>query len=365
MSVEMYIAPLKQQFAGEINTLRGYVSDPIVLSLLLLLGGFILSRLFTIFLEKVVKRITAKTNTDIDDKIMEACKNPVADIIWVLFALLAVHVLNLPGDIYAIFYNTMLSILLVLAALVATRVASTLINAWGKEWAKKTEGTLDDALVPLADDAFKVAVAIVCGILVLGQWGFEIAPLLAGVGVAGLAIGLAVKDSLGNIFGGISLILDKTFGVGDKVELETKEMGIVKEVGLRSTKIITYDNEVITVPNGNLAIARIKNFTRPDKRVRVNIKFGVGYDSDPEKVRRIVLKTITGMDRVLEKPAPSVGMTDMGDFALLMIARFWIDDYSLQEAKKFEANEKIFKALRKNNIEIPFPIRTVYMKKAK
>jgi small-conductance mechanosensitive channel len=237
------------------------------------------------------------------------------------------------------------------------------LSKWLEEtWGKRTDSTLDDGLLPLLRKVVKTSIVILGVLLIMGNWGVQIGPVLGALGIGGLAIGLALNSSLANIFGGIQLILDRSLNVGDKVMLESGEVGEVLDVGLRSTKMRTYDNEVIFLPNSQLANARIKNYTKPDVTIRVTVNFGVAYGSDVALVKRLVLDAIRELDDILQEPTPQVLFLNMSDFSLDMSARVWVDDYGKQFARKLEMTELIYNTLNKSGIEIPFPTRTVYMK---
>ena len=134
------------------------------------------------------------------------------------------------------------------------------------------------------------------------------------------------------------------------------------DIGLRSTKLKTYDNEVIYIPNGFLANAKIKNLTHPDVSIRVNVEFGVAYGSDPEKVRQVVLDAIKNIDSVIEEPAPVVQFLNMSDSSLDFVGRAWVEEYTDAYSTKLKMTDEIYTALNKAGIDIPFPTRTVYTK---
>ncbi|MEK6809500.1 MAG: mechanosensitive ion channel family protein, partial [Nanoarchaeota archaeon] len=159
-----------------------------------------------------------------------------------------------------------------------------------------------------------------------------------------------------------SLLLDKSYQVGDKIQLESGEVGIIHDIGLRSTKLVNFDNEVIYIPNGYLANSRVLNYARPDPKVRTHVVFGVDYGSNVNKVRKTVMDVLTNIDGVLANPAPSIQFIEMGDFALKFKAHFWVGNWNEAYSKKLEATEKIYDALRKAKIGIPFPTQTVYLK---
>jgi MscS family membrane protein len=225
-----------------------------------------------------------------------------------------------------------------------------------------TKSSVDERVIPLLQKILKTIVVILGLFFVFGAWNVNLAPLLATAGIAGLAIGLAVKDSLNNIVGGIQLVLDRTFKVGDKVEIEGGQTGVILDIGLRSTKLKTYDNEVIFIPNGILANSKIKNFTQPDLSIRVNVQFGVEYGSDLKKVNKIVLDAIQNIEGVLEEPAPAVQFLNMSDFSLDFVARVWVKEYSGAYSMKLKVTDEIYKTLSKEGIGIPFPTQTIYTK---
>jgi len=191
--------------------------------------------------------------------------------------------------------------LITVIAILILRVVNDLATHWKMDWAAKTASSADDRLIPLIEKIIKVILIALAVIFIFDSWEIDISPLLATAGIAGIAVSLAVKDSLANILGGLQLVLDKTFKVGDKVKLESGELGVILDIGLRSTKLRTYDNEVIYIPNGYLANAKVRNYTVPDLKIRVNVEFGVAYGSDTDLVREVVLKTLKKMNQLFLK----------------------------------------------------------------
>ena len=169
-----------------------------------------------------------------------------------------------------------------------------------------------------------VSYFIIVLLAILKIWGIQIGPLLAGLGIGGIAIAFAMQSTLGNIFGGVSLILDKTIKVGDVVYLDNETKGTILDIGLRSTKIKTFDNELIIIPNGEVANKKIQNVVQPDPSARVVIPFSVAYGSNVDKVKKIVLKEIAKIDGKDEEKEPNVRFLSMGDSALLFKAYFWM-----------------------------------------
>lgn len=313
-------------------------------------------------LRGILKPLTKKTKTKIDDLIIRN----ISSIIFYVVFLLGIKVGLQQFELRTTFFDTLVNTLLIIVVVIfLLKIIGSFARQWMKEWKFKTKTSADERLIPFLQKVMKGIVIILAVIFIFSAWKINISPLLATAGIAGLAIGLAVKDSLGNILGGLQLVLDKTFKVGDKVQLESGEMGLILDIGLRSTKLKTYDNEIIYIPNGYLANAKIKNFTQPDFSIRVNVNFGVEYGSDPKKVSQVVLKAIKKIDTVIDEPEPVVQFLKMSDFSLDFVARAWVKDYNQAYSTQLQMTDEIYAALNKANIGIPFPTRTVYTKQSK
>ena len=342
---------------------QALIGNKYLFSLSVLIAFYILSELFLWITEKIVLRVTAKTSTSIDDQLVHAAKRPVSLILLMLGIKLAVLPLGMMGKSGEITSQLTTTGIIIFATIVLIRVLIILIDSWGHHWAQRTKSSVDDAVLPLFRRMVKILLWIFCALSILSYWGFDIRGLLAGVGIAGLAIGFAVKDSLANIFGGISLILDKAIRTGDLIKLDTGEEGMVLDVGLRSTKIRTRDNEVIILPNGVLANTKVHNYKLPDLTARVVVPFNAAYGTDPDKVKKVISDALKGLKDIMKDPAPTVKFVDMGEFALQFKALFWVPDVTHRKDKREEAVNIIYKTLYKHKIEIPFPTRVVYLKK--
>ena len=309
--------------------------------------------------KRILKPLALKSRTKIDDLIVKSISTVIFYVVLAVgFKIGFRHFEFASGALNSVI-DTLLVIIVVILII---RIINNFAQHWMENWATKTESTADDRLIPLLEKIVEAAVIILAIFFILDVWNVNITPLLGTAGLAGIALSFAVKDSLTNIIGGIQLVIDKTFKVGDKVELESSQQGVILDIGLRSTKLRTYDNEVVYIPNGQLANAQIKNFTVPDLSIRVNVSFGVEYGSETEKVRTVVLDAVRGTTGVLEDPAPSVQFLNMSDFSLDFVARAWVASYTEAFGMKVELTDVIYNALGKAGIGIPFPTRTVYTK---
>ncbi len=332
------------------------IIESLAIIIIFIIGG----KLITIISQKYLKKWAEKTETKLDDIIIDKAKPPLTYVVWFLGIKIALNPLNIESSTLDKIVN---SVIVAIIIYLAITVANIVVVGFFEKLAAKTESTLDDALMPIISKSINVGIVLIGFIWILGIWSIDISPILASIGIAGLAIGLAVKDSLANIFGGISLILDKSIKVGDKIKLEDGQVGIVVDVGLRSTKMRTFDNELIIIPNGKLANSKIQNYSQPDLSARIVIDFGVDYSSDVGKVRKVVYDVLKGMDGIMEDPPVEVLFVSMEDFYLKFSARFWVANYNDVWPKKLEAVDRIFKALKENNISIPFPTQEIILKK--
>jgi small-conductance mechanosensitive channel len=343
-----------------LSNIFNFVIGNIYLKFLFIFAVSILVAIVVKFiLNRVLKPLVKKTKTKVDDLIIKSISSIIFYAVILLGFKIGIQHFEFETELFSSIVNTLFIIVVVLLVL---RIVTNFSKHWLNEWASKTDSTADDRLIPLVSKILKAVTIILAFIFIFDTWNINISPLLATAGIAGIAIGFAVRDSLANILGGIQLVLDKTFKVGDKVELDSGEMGVILDIGIRSTKLKTYDNEVIYIPNGSLANTKIKNFTVPDLSVRVNVNFGVEYGSDPEKVRNVVLDAIKKIDTVIEEPEPVVQFLTMSDFSLDFVARVWVQSYTDAYSTKLKVTDEIYNALNRANIGIPFPTRTVFTK---
>ncbi len=330
------------------------------LRFLLIMGiSVLIAVLAKIVIKNVLKPLAKKTKTKVDDLIIRSISSIIFFIIIILGFKFGLQYFEFGVALYS---NLVDTLFIIVVSVLVLRIISNFSKHWLKEWAAKTESTADDRLIPLMAKILNTVVIILAFIFVFDVWNINIGPLLTTAGIAGLALGFAVRDSLANILGGVQLVLDKTFKVGDKVELESGELGIIMDIGLRSTKLRTYDNEVIYIPNGSLANAKVKNFTVPDFSIRVNVDFGVVYGADPQKVQQVVAEAVKNIDVVIDEPQPVVQFLKMSDFSLDFVARAWVANYADAYDTKIKMTEVIYNALNQAKIGIPFPTRTIYTK---
>ncbi len=211
-------------------------------------------------------------------------------------------------------------------------------------------------------------IIIILGLLViLGFLGISIAPLITALGIGGLAVALALQDTLANLFAGIHILVEKAVRVGDFVRLESGQESYVDDITWRTTRVRMLPNNMVVIPNSKLAQSVVTNYYLPQKRMSLLIPVGVSYSSDPERIERILVEvaknSVGEVPGLLGEPEPFVrfipGIDDSSlDFTLICQVGEFVDQYLAQH----ELRKRIFKRFREEGIEIPFPHRTVYVR---
>jgi small conductance mechanosensitive channel len=195
-------------------------------------------------------------------------------------------------------------------------------------------------------------------VLALDNLGLNVTSIVAGLGIMGIALGFAAKDTLANLIAGVTILWDRPFRVGDRIEVEGS-MGIVRKITLRTTRLDTQRNEVVILPNQTMVTEKIINHTmRP--RLRVDIPVGIAYGADIAAAREALLATLQGDDNIREKPEPQVVVTELAPSSVNLELRFWLQDPKTEIAMRLRYTESAKQALDAAGIEIPFPQLTLH-----
>ena len=313
------------------------------------------------FLLKKITHITAKTKTTLDDEIVLSLKTPIKLAMFLTGLFFALNILHLDFEFKGLTLSKIFSVAWILTgAFALTKVISAILKWYS------TEKTKDQTVFLFLRRVFTVLIYILAFMIVFDKLGIEISPMLAGLGIAGLAVALALQDTLSNFFASVYIAADRPVKVGDYIKFEDKE-GYVEDIGWRSTKIRTIKNNLIVIPNEVLVKSVITNYSAPSPNMTVTIPCGVSYNSDLKKVEQVALKVakevIAESDGALKSFEPKVRFTEFADSSINFITIIGIERF----ADKFEIIHKFIKRLHeefnKQEIEIPFPQMDVHLKK--
>ena len=236
-----------------------------------------------------------------------------------------------------------------------------LIASWASKRVRKAcekSERIDKTLTPILSQTVKVLILIATVIAVLNRFGVETTSLVALLGVAGLAVGLALQGTLSNFSAGVMLMLFRPFNVGDAVNI-SGVMGVVDEIGLFSTQMHTFDNIFMIIPNSNIWGANISNFSTNPTR-RIDLVFGISYTDDINKAMKIIREAMDADERVLKEPAPMVAVGELGDSSVDIFVRPWAKASDLWPTR-FALIKDIKERFDKDGISIPFPQRDVHL----
>ncbi len=330
---------------------------------LLLAGGLILRAIVVTVVGRRLRIWAEKTRTEADDVAARAVVGPLGFIAVMAGVWLAFRVLAAPRPDLVSLGDEIFRVLMILAVGVALFRLADAASIGMMDLARRTESPLDDQIVPLMRKAAKVLVAIMAFVLVVQSLGYSVSGLLAGLGIGGLAFALAAKDTIANVFGSVTILIDKPFRTGDWVTTDDAD-GVVEEIGLRSTRIRTFGKTVVSIPNQQLANATVENHSLMPKR-RVKMTVGVTYDTTPGRMRTLVERVeamLRSRDDVHQE-FMLVKFTDFGASSLdLFVYYFSVStDWAEHLQVKQDVNLAIMDIVEELGLSIAFPTRTVHL----
>ncbi|MEL7314693.1 MAG: mechanosensitive ion channel family protein [Cyanobacteria bacterium J06559_3] len=220
--------------------------------------------------------------------------------------------------------------------------------------------TWQDAIPKILRDLIRVMLILVGITIVLSAvWKADLGRLITALGVSSIVLGLALQDTLGNLFSGVALLVERPFDVGDWLEVGDN-IGKVAEINWRSVHLVTRERELLIVPSSILARDVIRNYRRPLKLHVEPVIIGFSYDDPPNKVKRVLIGAALETEGILNQPTPEVQTISYDDFAITYKVRLYLPNYENVPRIRDEFMTRIWYAARRNNLTIPFPIRTVY-----
>ncbi len=339
-----------------------------IISAAIIVAAWIVSEILLVVLRVLKKHLAKRTETTLDDEILDALRKPVRWVaIFVGIAVAAQRLDNRFAEQVEWAFKLTDGIVFVLIAYVIMvfllKLVGILARWYGSTIAAKTESSADDELIPLVNRVLRIVIIVVALVTVLDHFSVDVKGLLAVLGVGSLAIALAAQDTVANMISGFILMLDRPFRKGDRIVLPGGEIADVYDIGLRSSKFLTFENTLVIVPNNDLTKSMITNKTYPVEQIRVKVDVGVAYGSNIKQVKEILLKCAKEHPEVLDDPAPGAFFTNFGDSSLDFTLVCRVDKVGKQFTTAEEVRCAIYDEFEKAGIEIPFPQRVVYMRR--
>lgn len=344
------------------NPLRNYLW-----LLFFIILGFFVSFVLVFISKNIFIRLTKITKNKVDDVIAKILSKPLPFkiVIVTIFFNIGFKFLEVSQSFTTAIKNISFLVYVLAVTLFVIKFFIGMIDEYLIPHTKKTESKYDDQLIPLLKSLIKVISFILAILVVLSNFGYNISALLAGLGIGGLAVALASKDVLENFLSGIVIFVEKPFHVGDT--LKTSDgLGTIEEIGIRSTKIRTFDNTLVIVPNRNLSLNAVENITARRAR-RENFTIGLEYSTSVKKMevaKNIVSKILNSNENV-EHETIIIGFESFGEFSLNIRIIYWIRamDYASFINIKDNINLSIKREFEKEKISFAFPTKTIHLKK--
>lgn len=327
-----------------------------------ILVGLFFKKIFEFVLDNHIRKITQRTTFTWDDDLLEGIEKPLGFIF--LMAFFSVSYTNFQ---LSVTFNFYLSIILKIA--ISVGVIWLFYNLSGV-FAKyltvitdRTENKLDDQLVPLIRKSLRFFVVTIGVILILQNNGYNVASLIAGLGIGGLAVALAARDTLANFFGSITIFLDRPFRIGDWVTIGKVE-GVVEEVGFRSTRIRTFYNSLVSVPNSNVSNSDIDNYGMREYR-RLKTVLNLTYSTSPEQMEAFVegIKAIVKANKNFRQDFYEIHFNSFGPHSLdiLVYIFFKVPDWSTELQQRHNFFLEVLRLAHELGVEFAFPTQTLHV----
>lgn len=336
----------------------------ITLAIVFVAGALVASWVIGFILKILTRRVFRKTQTHLDDAIIEAVSLPVRIAVIVFGFQLATRQLEfIPDNLSDPLNSSFFVIYLALVYLALLRLIRSLTYWYAKEVASQTETELDDKFLSFFRAVANVIVTAIVIIILLGHFGIEPSALVATLGIGTLAVALAAQETLSDMISGFMIMLDQPFSVGDRVGIQDIDTwGDVTEIGLRSTRILTRDNRMVSIPNSVIGKGLVVNYSDPSTVYRVETHVGIAYGTDVEQARKVMSDALAAEEWVMhEKPIEAL-LLEFGDSALIFRVRCWIEHYVETRRVMDKMNSALYRTLSDAEIVIPMPQRSVHLR---
>jgi len=326
----------------------------------ILLGAILLSKLVYFLIAKIVKQFTKNTKSKLDDIVIDKLEEPVVFAIIIFGIWYGLNVINLSDWLDNVKGHALYFVVTFNIAWFIVRLFNALIDEYLVPIVEKSETDLDDQILPIAQKTISISIWVLATIIGLDNAGYDVTALIAGLGLGSFAFALAAKDSVSHLFGGIVLFSDKPFKINDRIKAKGYD-GIVKEIGIRSTRIQTLDGRMVTLPNGSIANDSIVNITSETAR-KITMDLGLTYDTTPENMQLAmdILKSIGTQNKSIDDSRTVTAFTAFNDFALNIRYIYYIKKGSDIFGTMTEVNMEILKQFNANKLDFAFPTQTLY-----
>ena len=327
---------------------------------ILILSFVVVKMLYWIF-SNVIRRLTSKTKTNLDDVLIDKLEKPLTYLVLILGYWISIHYLVFKEEVELVLENVAYFLLVIDFTAILSRIVDALITEIIMPISEKSDSSFDNQLIPVIQKGVRSIIWILGIIIGLDNIGFDITAMIAGLGIGGLALALAAQDSVKNIFAGIMIFLDKPFRIKDRIQVDGFD-GIVEEVGLRSTRLRTLEGRIVTIPNSRFTDNSVTNVTsQPTLKVKLNL--GLIYDTDEVQMQKaidILEDIVNNQEAITDDYA--AGFNGFGDFSLNILFIYYVKPDSHWLDTQTLVNKEVLRRFNKEGLEFAFPTQTILNK---
>lgn len=344
-----------------LNTLAQIAPNRYLQALLIIILFVLVAKIVDIFLTRFIRRLLKRTTFTLDDQILDIFHTPIFVSIILFGLALATDRLEFPQTVRFVTLSGLKTVAILLWAKAAGRFMKLIVRLLSRDNRRFT--LIQDRTLPLFNNLMAILVVALALYFIFLAWRINVTAWMASAGIIGLAISFAAKDTLANLFSGVFILADAPYKLGDMIVLDSGERGEVTHIGIRSTRILTRDDVEITLPNSIMGNAKITNEAGGrHERYRIRIKVGVAYGSDIDKVQAVLMDVAVNHPAVCKSPVPRVRFRSFGDSSLDHELLCWVEKPVLRGRVTHLLNTEVYKRFVKEEIEIPFPQRDLYIK---
>ena len=334
------------------------------ISVAILAASYVAARVLSFLFGQVLASAARRTSTTLDDRLVTAVKRPVTYALFLIGAYVAVHRSPLPVEWKARTDEGLFVLGVLLVAVALIRAYAILLAWYTTESPRAAAGGLGVEFGPLLSKLGSVAIALVAGITILEHMGVKVESLIVSLGVGSLAVGHAAQDTLANMFAGFTLLLDRPFKLGDRIQLASGEVGDVTAIGMRATRLKTTDESILVIPNSVLTKEKVTNQSLPTPHLTTRIDVGVAYGTDLARARALLTASALA-SALTDRDRPPVALvTRFGENGVHLRLVFWPRTFGDQGAAVSEVHEEIYRRFAEAGIEIPLPVRRIVQERS-
>lgn len=325
--------------------------------------GWLLAKLIVFIWRKWVLPLAAKTEYSMDKYLGKNLHKPIARLMTLGSIYLAAQITITSTREFKSYIKTgenilYLFLILLLASLV-NAILKSIADWYLNDLAPKTESSMDDTLFPVLRKVGTVIIYFIAATIILAQFKVNLTGLVATAGVVSLAVAFGAQAILADIIAGVSLILDRSFHIGDMIEIKDGLIGDVAEIGLRSTRILSVDQRLIIVPNHEVAGSRVINWSKPNSATNVKLKVGVAMDEDIGRVKQLIQDICTQEKTVSQQKPASIICTGFGPYFIELLIIATVDDCRDGYKAIDQLVMKIQEVFKREGIKLPLPLQQI------